>query len=206
MANQKTWAAVLGVALLSLLGACATKQQVTRLDGPRPQLVCIVRHEAVKSGVLDAIQDGLNKHGIKTKVVSGVYELKHSMWLPRWTVDQVATCDALLFYVANWGWDLALYMRFANIWMTTPDGKRKLAQATYDASGNIGLGKFVVARDRILELVDLMVASTASPPLVPLSATTDTKARLEQLEEIRRKGLISEPEYLKKRQEILNAL
>lgn len=206
VARLKTSATVIGVGLLSLLAGCATKQDITRIDGTRPRLVCIVQHEAVKSGVLDAIQDGLKSHGVGTKLVSGAYENKHSMWFPRWTKDQVTTCDALLFYVANWNWDLALYMRFANIWMTTPDGSRKVGQATYDSSGNAGLGKFIDARKKILELVDQMLAGTTPPTSSPLPIKADTKTRMEELDELKIKGLISEQEYLKKRQDILSEL
>ena len=196
---------ILGVGALLLLVGCTTKQEISKLDA-KPQFICIVQHQAVRPGVLEVLQEGLRNHGIQTKVVAGVYELKEARYYPSgWSREQVASCDTLLFYVANWSWDLALYMRFASIWMTTTDGRKILASARYDASGNIGPGKFIVAREKLLELVDEMVPTP--PPLrVPASAKGDARSRLEQLEELRKKGLVSEQEYIQKRQEILNQL
>ena len=68
---------------------------------------------------------------------------------------QLNGCDAIVFYVANWGWDVSMYMRFANIWITDSTMDRKLANATYTAG--TGFGKFQNARKKILELVDRML-------------------------------------------------
>ena len=190
--------------LMILLGGCAANQEITRLTMPGPQQVCIVRHEAVKEGVLEAIQQGFESHGIPTKVVSGVYEKKHAMWMPRFYIDQVKACDALCFYVANWNWDLASYMYFANIWMATSDGKR-LAQATYDAGRVYGPNKFIIARTKILELMNDMLADFTTSPTMA-TPPTESSERLERLEELRKKGLISEEEYKTKRRDILDGL
>ena len=203
--NAVSAVCVAGLSLL--LAGCTTRQHVSRLETPKPQQVCIVQHNAVKAGILEALQEGLTKHGMRYQVVPGIYEIKHAMWQPRWNAEQVKSCDALIFYVANWSWDLAIYMRFANVWMTPIDGSKKLAQATYDAGGNIGPGKFIVAREKILELVDQMVGTAAAARIVvPATNKAGAQARLEQLEDLRKTGLISEPEYQKKRQEILSEL
>ena len=154
---------VLGIVFLALLlGGCASaKQQVTRVEGQKPKEVCIVRHDAVRAETLQAIQEGFRKNGINTRTVSGTYEQKGQTWTPRWKAEEVRGCDALGFYVANWRWDLANYMAFANIWMTTPDGKRKIGQATYDAMRVAGTSKFINAREKLLELVDQMVAGAS---------------------------------------------
>jgi hypothetical protein len=205
--NTNAVASVCIISVSSLITGCTTRQHVTRLETPKPQQVCIVQHHAVKAGVLEALQEGLTKHGMRNKVVPGVYELKHAMWQPRWNPEQVTSCDALIFYVANWSWDLALYMRFANVWMTPIDGSKKLSQATYDAGGNIGPGKFIVAREKILELVDQMIGDTgATLIVVPPTNKAGAQVRLQQLEELKKSGLISEPEYQRKRHEILNDL
>lgn len=149
------------VLLVPIAGGCSIKQQITRLEDPKPKSVCIVEHAAVRNGVLIALQDGFRNHGIDTQVVPGTYERTGSLWQPKWESEKVTACDALCFYVANWNWDMAMYMYFANIWMTTPDGNRKLAQATYDASlGGARPDKFIKGRDKILELVDQMTAGT----------------------------------------------
>ena len=154
---------VLGIVFLALLlGGCASAtQQITRVEGQKPKEVCIVKHDAVRVETLDAIQEGFKKNGIATRAISGTYELKHNTWTPRWKAEEVRGCDAIGFYVANWRWDLANYMAFANIWMTTPDGQRKIGQATYDAMRVAGTSKFINARDKLLELVDQMVAGAS---------------------------------------------
>ena len=147
------------VFLALLLGGCVSAtQQITRVEGKKPKEVCIVRHDAVRVETLQAIQEGLQKNGIATRPVSGTYELKQNTWNPKWNAGEIRGCDAIGFYVANWRWDLANYMAFANIWMTTPDGSRKLGQATYDAMRVAGTSKFINAREKLLELVDQMVA------------------------------------------------
>lgn len=147
--------------LLSMMG-CSIKQEISKFD-KNPERICIVKHKAVKEGVLEALNDGFNKHNITTQVVDGNYVLKHNMWQPTWYPEQVSTCDALGFYVANWTWDLAAYMYFANIWITTADGNEKLAQATYDASlGGGRMDKFISAREKILELVDEILSGQSA--------------------------------------------
>jgi hypothetical protein len=208
MGTQSGRLRILGAGLLILLFGCTTTQNVSRLDGEKPKLVCIVQHSAVRAGVLEVIQEGLRGHGIASLVVPGTYQLKEKMYYPSWTRAQVATCDALLFYVANWNWDLALYMHFANIWMTTPDGVKRLGHATYDASGNIGPGKFIVARDKLLELIDQLVPTSKVQESARKTEAkkADTRMRLEELEGLRTKGLVSEQEYAKKREQIINDL
>lgn len=211
---------VVALAATLIMTGCVTRQEVTRLEDDKIRTVCIVEHPAVMTSALDTIKEGISRRGLTLRVIKGTYELKHSAWAPRFQKADSVGCDALLFYVANWSWDLAYYMRFANIWMTDPSGSRRLAQATYDASRNVGLGKFIVARDKLLELVDQMFAGvtprTAAPamenavpaPQAPLGSNPnpDAKSRLTQLEELRKQGVISEQEYTTKRKAILDSL
>lgn len=125
---------------------------------PAPQNVCIVKHDAVKPGVLVALQEEFRANGINPMVVSGTYERKHNLWQPSWSPAQVQSCDALCFYVANWSWDLATYMSFANIWMTDIAASTKIAQATYDATRVPGPSKFINAESKIKELTSQMLS------------------------------------------------
>ena len=204
--------------LALILSGCASRQDITRLEGDNIRMVCIIEHAAVRATTLDVIREGISRRGIGVRVVNGTYEFKHSSWIPRYQTTDIAGCDALLFYVAHWNWDLAYYMRFANIWMSDPAGARRLAQATYDASTNIGPGKFIVARDKLLELVDQMLAGVtpraaatavqnAAPPSGSAEGTnSDVKGRLLRLEELRKQGVVTEAEYAARRKAILEAL
>ncbi|WP_076418335.1 Sbal_3080 family lipoprotein [Colwellia sp. UCD-KL20] len=143
--------------LSSTLFGCAAKQEITSFNTPLPQKVCIAKHDAVKQGFLEALIKGLESHRSETKIVRGIYEEKHGMYYPRIDLEEVEDCDAIAFYVANWHWDLALYMRFANIWITDKTMSKKIAQATYTTGG--GPDKFINAENKVLELVTQMYST-----------------------------------------------
>lgn len=141
-----------------LLSGCASKQELSRFSGARPQNVCIAKNSAVKEGVLSAIDEGFRVRGSKIQVVSATYDLKHGLLQPTIVPAEVVNCDAIVFYSANWHWDLAMYMRFANIWITDRSTTKKLAQATYQAGA--GPDKFIDAKKKILELINGLFVST----------------------------------------------
>lgn len=152
---------VIGVLAIFVLGGCAAKQEVSNLSAPAHN-VCIVKHDAVKEGVLSALQEEFEANGMSPLVVDGTYEIKQNMWHPTWSPEQVRSCDALCFYVANWHWDLATYMSFANIWMTDTAGSKKIAQATYDATRVPGPNKFINAEAKIKELTAQMLVGNTT--------------------------------------------
>lgn len=167
---------LLAIAAVFGLAGCSITQEVSPLSTPVQQ-VCIVEHEAVREGVLTALQEAFAAHRASTRVIPGTYTLQHKQLNPTWQAADASGCDALAFYTANWTWDLAIYMVFANIWMTPPDGSVKLAQATYDATAGGGrMDKFIDAREKILELVNQMYAGTSmlatptQPTLVHMQA------------------------------------
>ena len=197
-----------------MLTGCSITQNVMPLE-QKPQQICVVENKAVKEGVLEALQEGLHRHGAATRVIPGSYVLQQKMWIPAWQTTDAKGCDAMAMYVANWNWDLAMYMYFANIWMTSPDKTRDLGHAIYDASRGGGrMDKFIDARGKVLELVDALLAgsqpSTASPILAsesaPPSAVDGTAERLKQLDELRDRKLISVEEYEAKRRAILDSI
>jgi hypothetical protein len=151
-----------------LLTGCTTVQNISKLEAGtnRVNLVCVVEHKAVRDTVLDVIKEGLTNHGVKYRVIPGSYQQKEKMWSPQFQQDQAAGCDAMLFYVANWNWDIAMYMHFANIWMTTPDRTRRLGSADYDARAS--LNKFINAREKLLELLDGLFEQYRASLRVPL--------------------------------------
>jgi len=144
---------ILVCCVASLLFGCAT-QNVSQFSNPKPSQICIAKHDAVKDSFLEAMQEGFTKNNATTKVIQGTYVKKNNMYHPTINKNDLSSCDAIAFYVANWTWDLAMYMSFANIWITDIDMTKKIAQATYQAGG--GLDKFISAREKTLELVDQM--------------------------------------------------
>jgi hypothetical protein len=134
------------------LSGCTASQIINDVDAGRVNVVCIADNQEVKATVLDTIEEGLNNHGVKFDVIPGSYELKNNFWYATVQPDLVSGCDAVLFYVTDWGWDIASYMRFANMWLVTADLHTRLGDASYDA--RLSLKKYVNAHERLLELVD----------------------------------------------------
>ncbi|MGR6502805.1 Sbal_3080 family lipoprotein [Shewanella sp. Koi 1] len=147
---------MLAITVLFLAGCAAPLQQVTQLS-EKPTSICVVRHDAVKEGVVTAITSELQFKGYKTTVIQGRYTMQHNAWQPQWYIAEAdaAHCDALLFYVANWRWDLATYMVYANIWMTDISGQKRIGQVTYDASRSaFTTNKFINSDSKIRELTN----------------------------------------------------
>lgn len=203
-----------------LLVGCASSQQVTKLQKP-PRTVCIANHEAVREGVLDALQEGFHAHGANTKTIRAIYEKSHNQYNPRVFPDELQGCDALAFYVANWTWDIAMYMYFANIWVTDVAMTKKIAAATYQAGA--GPSKWINAREKILELVDEMYQSvgnqdpvafqqvdhTVSEKAAVTTPTSDGANQIRALQILKGmfdEGLINESEYAAKKKEILDSI
>lgn len=72
----------------------------------------------------------------------------------------VTECPVTSTYTANWRWDLALYMAFADIKIYS---NGKLAgHALYDAlSGGANMNKFIKGEEKIAELVDQLFPASA---------------------------------------------
>lgn len=146
------------VAIIASLSGCAAKQEISKFSGEMPSSLCIAKHQQVKEGVLDALVQGFANHNIKTKVIDGRYVDKHGVLEPQVDKEKLQGCDGIVFYTARWNWDLALYMSYANIWVTDPLMDGRVAQATYISRH--GLDKFINAKKKIIELVDSMIATS----------------------------------------------
>jgi hypothetical protein len=224
---------VAGLFVISLT-ACAATQSITEFDSGAPKNICVAKHDAVREGVLDALEEGFRRHGSNTKVVRGIYEQKHNMWNSNIYREEVQDCDAIAFYVANWAWDISMYMHFASIWITDTGMTRRMAQATYQTGG--GPDKWIDAREKILELVDEMyvsadlvsVSSPDSPTETVPEVTQDIPAgvgedvlqndaalppgsdedieALKKLKSMYEQGLITKKDYIAEKQEILDEM
>jgi hypothetical protein len=62
-------------------------------------------------------------------------------------------CPITSTYTANWRWDLALYMAFADI--KVYNNGQQAGQATYDSlHGGANMGKFIKGEAKITELIN----------------------------------------------------
>jgi hypothetical protein len=129
------------IGLLSLvLTGCAIKQTVKPVERFEGKQVCIVENHAVKQqGFLETYRRVLTEKGyIVRQLPPG---------------SSTSACPVTSTYTANWRWDLALYMAFADIRVYT-NGQQS-GEAIYDAlRGGANMGKFVKGEAKITELVD----------------------------------------------------
>lgn len=138
----------LGLCLLSLIFVgCAIHQRVEPVSSLDSREICIVNNPNVREGFLAAYEGALMAKGFRTKLL-----------------DQGAAPDACPLtstFTANWRWDLALYMAFADI--TIYSSGKRAGRAVYDSLGGGGnLGKFINAEEKVRELVDLLFPGSGS--------------------------------------------
>ena len=133
--------------LLCLAVGCAIHQQVDPVPSVEVHELCIINNPDVREGFLNAYQQAIQAKGFQTKIL-----------------DQSAIpndCPLSSTYTANWRWDLALYMAFAEI-KIYKEGKQ-VGRAVYDSLGGSGnLSKFIDAEKKVKELVDQLFPHTNS--------------------------------------------
>lgn len=141
---------ILAGAVVVLCTACAARQyvepvEVTEIDGWQ---VCVVENPDVRSGFLDAIRDALLEDNYAVRVLPPQASLN--------------ACPLVSVYVARWDWDLAVYMRYAEI-QVYRDG-RFAGEAIYDASdAGSSPGKFINAERKVHELVGQLFVDPPDP-------------------------------------------
>lgn len=122
------------------LTACAITQTVQPVSQLQDQQICVVENPAVvQPGFLNAYVRNLGEKGYAVKM------------LP--SDAPVTACPTTSTYTANWRWDLALYMAYAEIKVYS--GGKEAGKAVYDSlQGGFNLNKFVRGEEKIKELVD----------------------------------------------------
>ncbi|MDR2635959.1 MAG: Sbal_3080 family lipoprotein [Campylobacteraceae bacterium] len=125
-----------GAVILSLSG-CTTKQIINPVTNIEKKDVCITENKLVKGDFLRVFTDTLREKEYKVTL--------------KQAYDNVEDCYLRADYTANWSWDLAVYMIYANIKVFEKGNLR--GEAIYDARHNVGFGKFINGADKIRELV-----------------------------------------------------
>lgn len=129
---------------LSVLGlsACSIKQKIDPIEVSNTTEVCILENKDVRPGFLAEFEKVLQEKKIKYSLVQ--------------ELDAQNGCDWTATYTANWAWDLALYMVYAEIkvfYQGRLDG-----EAVYDARmGGANMNKFIDAEPKIRELVEQLM-------------------------------------------------
>lgn len=130
-----------------------------------------------------------------------------------YTGARPAECSHYVEYTANWQWDMAMYLTYAEF--RVYDARGLTGSAFYDARRGGGrLDKFGHTADKIRPLIDQLFGSVSvGPSLVPAqtesAATTsisDRSARLQELQKLHTQGLITDEEFSARRQAILGEI
>jgi hypothetical protein len=135
---MKVSAVMLGALTTFIVTGCSIKQEIKPVGMLESKEVCIIQNPAVLNNFLPVYQQALIEKGYKPI-------LKQSP-------DNVNVCPITSTYTANWRWDMALYMAYANI-KVYKNGVLS-GEATYDSlSGSANMGKFINGETKIKELV-----------------------------------------------------
>jgi hypothetical protein len=122
-----------------LFTGCAINQTVKPVEHFADKKVCIINNPAVKEGFMASYRQALETKGYVAQ--------------PMPADASIVECPITSTYVANWRWDLALYMSYAEI--KVYNGGKPVGQAIYDANrAGLNTGKFINADKKIQELVD----------------------------------------------------
>src|SRR5690606_27828253 len=133
-------------------GGCSIKQNVTpaAFEAPTTTRICMIPAQGLRAGFHKAYREQLLRKGFTVQ--------EHA------ANASPSGCALSTRYTANWAWDLAMYMVYADI-QVFQDGKR-VGQATYDAKWGGGrLDKFIDAEDKITELTDQLFPQGAPQPI-----------------------------------------
>ena len=206
--------------LCTVISGCASTTNFTKVDAGKLNQVCIVENKPITATILDAIKESLANHGIRYRLISGSYEYRNNR-IGSFQEDQLTGCDAALFYNARWQALNVMHESFssAEIWLTTPDHQYKvLGDASYDA--NLSLKTWINEHDKILEMVDGLFEQYKKVILQNVDnnsqngskvngedvGKSEISLRLRELQQLKNEGLISDEDYQRKKQQLLDQL
>jgi hypothetical protein len=138
--------AIVGAALaataLAMTG-CAITQNVRPVTAPDISLLCIKKNpEVMMSEFVTELKSQVEAKGMKARIYEGATP---------------ADCRHRIEYTANWRWDLAMYLVFADLRVYDKD--LLIGQANYDARAGGGrMDKFGPTAGKLKGLVDELFA------------------------------------------------
>lgn len=149
----------LAFALLApiFLVACSIKQTVQPVSIPISEICIVENPEVLHEDFGVAYTSELRALGMRVRTVPAGTDL--------------AQCEFMTTYTANWQWDLATYLCFAELRVFHQG--RQVGSAVYDSrSGSGNMNKFIKADAKLKELVRALFPSSA-PPQAPTPIQTN---------------------------------
>jgi hypothetical protein len=132
---------LLPLALLTLSG-CSISTTVKPVEVKISE-ICIKNNPAVlMDGFLPELQAQIESHHIKTKIFDDVLR---------------KDCPYQLEYVANWRWDIVMWLMYAELKVYENDSRKTIGEAVYDAKWGGGRpDKFGPAANNLKTLTDTL--------------------------------------------------
>lgn len=125
-------------AVVVLAGCAGAQQNVSPVSNLSLKKMCIVQNPRVsQAGFLDSLQLAIRSRGYEVQVVS--------------PGAGPGACPQVAEYTANYQWDLALYLAYAEI--KVYENQKQVGSAVYDARRVLGPSKFIKGDDKVNELV-----------------------------------------------------
>jgi hypothetical protein len=177
---------------------CSINQTVDPIKPAQVSRVCVLDNkEILMDGFQSEVQRQIEAKHIPTKVYAGA---------------RPAECSHYVEYTANWQWDMAMYLTYAEF--RVYDAKGLTGSAVYDARRGGGrLDKFGQTAGKIRPLIDQLFGSVSVGPTLQVkteSASTssrpDRSTRLQELQKLHAQGLITDEEFSARRQAILEEI
>lgn len=132
--------AVLG-SIVVLAGCAGAQQNVSPAKLSLKQM-CIVQNPAVsQAGFLDSLQLAMRSRGYEVRMVA--------------PGSGPGACPQVAEYTANYRWDLALYLAYAEI--KVYESQKQVGSAVYDARHVVGPSKFIKGDEKVNELVSQLL-------------------------------------------------
>ncbi len=129
---------VVAMAFVVLLQGCAIQQTITPVRDAKIAEITIIDNPRVRGSFGSVLQSAVEEQGLATRMgpaMSSPRDYPHA-----------------LTYTANWKWDMALYMSYAEI--TVYEKGKVIGKAVYDSTGGDARpDKFVNAENKVRELV-----------------------------------------------------
>lgn len=130
------------VASASFLTACAIKQQVLAVSGLESEEICVIKSADVRPSFEESLVRSIHARGYKVQSLpSG---------------SPITQCPTTVTYRANWRWDLAMYMAYAEIRVFKAG--QDSGSAVYDSTAGGGnMNKFIDADKKVAELTSALL-------------------------------------------------
>ncbi|MBE0474613.1 MAG: hypothetical protein IBX54_10565 [Rhodoferax sp.] len=141
---------LLAFILVASVSGCAIHQRVDPVAQLDDRAVCLVKNPAVRETFGAELSKALRRKDLTVREVAAPADEK--------------SCPVVVTFTANWRWDLAMYMSYAEI--NVLNNGKPTGKAVYDATrGGGNMSKFIQAKAKINELVDQLFPGSTKKAL-----------------------------------------